>query len=239
MLATALGAATGRFVLPHGVTAPEKPPAVDRSASGVATPTAPTRPPSASSTGHARTPPDERDLLSVAAFRRAGVRVTRYPQNGNTGPGFAATECTGKRTVGAQTLGDITGHDPRLYGLWEEPASSATADEAIAMAESVSQARTATTRLLAAQTTCQHEPVGHWVYGRIHRWQRHDDVRAAWLGRFPAEANTTGQAPGDAEPCGGVAVLRNGQRFGVLEVYMCTDSAQLATLATAAADRLG
>ena len=187
----------------------------------------------------ASTPPTVADLVSVAAFRRAGLSVTVYPENGNTAPGLAVSSCTSERTVGARTLGDITGHDPKVFGTWDEPTTTETANEVVAMAESPAAATRAADRLLAAHTTCQHEPVGHWVYGGTHRRQVADGVWAAWLGQHPGSQNSTGQAPADAAACGGVAVVRNGRRFGLLEVYMCTDTQQLRTLAVAAATRLG
>jgi hypothetical protein len=177
-------------------------------------------------------------LVSVAAFARAGLSVTVYPQNGNSAPGLSASSCTAERTVGARTLGDITGHDPQVFGTWEATSMN-TANELASIAESPDAARVAADRLLAAQTTCQHQPVGHWVYGPTRRQQLPQGAWAAWLGLHPGSQNETGQAPADAQSCGGVAVIRNGQRFGVLEVFMCTDAEQLRTLAVAAAERLG
>lgn len=229
--ALALGLATGRLLLPDR-TGGEFVPSAHRSAqptSGAGT----TRP------TYARTPPTEDDLVSVAAFRRAGLSVERYPENGNTAPGSPVSSCTDERTVGARTLGDITGHDPLVFGTWEEPVTTDTANELVAMAVSPGAAEVAADRLLAAHTTCQHQPVGHWVYGRAHRRQLSEGVWAAWLGLHPGSQNETGQAPADTDPCGGVAVLRNGRRFAVLEVFLCTDAEQLRTLAVDAAARLG
>lgn len=188
---------------------------------------------------YATTPPTPEDLLSVAAFHGAGLLVKVYRQNGNTSPGLSVSACTDKRTVGARTLGDITGHDPELLGTWQESSTTDTADEVIATAESPAAAKVAADRLLAAHTVCQHQPVSQWVYGPTHQEQPFRGVEAAWLGLYPGQQNRTGQAPADAAPCGGIAVIRNGQRFGLLEVYMCTDAEQLRSLALAAATRLG
>jgi hypothetical protein len=242
LFALALGIGAGRWLLPEpltghtllggllpfGGTEPSSP----RS-------TSPTPGPGPARPTYTRTPPTDADLVSVAAFRRAGMSVEVYPENGNTASGTPVSLCTSARTVGARTLGDITGHDPQLLGTWDEPSTTATADEVVAMAESPSAAETAADRLLAAHTTCQHRPVGQWVYGQTRRRQLTAGAWAAWLGVHPGAQNHTGQAPADAEPCGGVAVLRNGLRFAVLEVFMCTDSEQLRTLALDAASRLG
>ncbi len=240
LLALGLGIGAGRFLLPEGTAAlahlgellPSK--GSQPSAHDPGYPTS-----GASPRAYARTPPTEEDLVSVAAFDRAGLSVTVYPQNGNSGPGLSVSSCTDERTVGARTLGDITGHDPHLFGTWEEASSSDTANELVGMAESPQEAKVAADRLLAAHTTCQHEPRGHWVYGRTRRQQLHEEAWVAWLGLHPGSQNKTGQVQADADPCGGVAVIRNGQRFGVLEVFMCTDAEQLRTLAMAAATRLG
>ena len=229
--ALALGLGTGRFLLPD-LTTSGPPPA----ARGDVRPTGGTGP---SRAAYPRTPPTEEDLASAATFLRAGLSVQRYPQNGNTGPDLAVSSCTDQRTVGARTMGDITGHDPQVFGAWEEPSTTATANEFLAMAQSPRGADIAARRLLAAHTTCQQEQVGHWVYGRVVRQELSPGVWAAWLGQYPGSRNTTGQAPSDGDSCGGVAVLRNGRRFGVLEVFMCTDAQQLRALAVASAARLG
>jgi hypothetical protein len=239
--ALALGIGTGRFVLPDptggtglGALLP-----FGGSRPSAHQPVRPTTKPGAARATYARTPPTEKDLVSVAAFGRAGLSVTVYPQNGNTASGSSVSSCTSERTVGARTLGDITGHDPQVLGTWDESATTDTASEVVAMAESPAAAKVAADRLLAAHTTCQHRPVGQWVYGQTRAQQLSEGVWAAWLGLYPGSQNHTGQAPGGAEPCGGVAVLRNGRRFAVLEVFMCTDAEQLRTLAVAAATRLG
>ena len=227
----ALGLGTGRFLLPD-LTTSGPPPAAHGDVRS-------TRGDDAPQAAYPRTPPTEEDLVSVADFHRAGLSVRQYPQNGNTAPDLAVSSCTDERTVGARTMGDITGHDPQVFGAWEEPSSTATANEFVAMAQSPRGAEVAARRLLAAHTTCQQRPVGHWVYGRVNRQQLSAGVWAASLGQYPGSRNTTGQAPSEGDSCGGVAVLRNGQRFAVLEVFMCADAGQLRTLAVAAAARLG
>jgi hypothetical protein len=242
LFALLAGIGTGRFLLPDGTTGRTglggllpfggSPPSAGQRVE-------PTPKPGAARATYARTPPTGKDLVSVAAFARAGLSVTVYPQNGNTASSSSVSSCTSERTVGARTLGDITGDDPQLLGTWDEPATTDTASEVVAMAESPGAAEVAADRLLAAHTTCQHRPVGHWVYGQTRHQQLSEGVWAAWLGLYSGSQNRTGQAPDGVEPCGGVAVLRNGRRFAVLEVFMCTDSAQLRTLALAAAARLG
>ncbi len=226
--ALVVGLVTGRFLLP------------DRPGSEGASPSA--APPTTSAAARATfatTPPTEANLVPVAAFDRAGLSVEVYPENGNTSPGSSLSACTDERTVGARTLGDVTGHDPLLLGAWEEPSTTDTATEVVGMAGAAQAGEVAAARLLAAHTTCQTQPVGRWVYGRTHRQTLAPGVWAAWLGLHPGSQNTTGQAPDATPSCGGVAVLRNGRRFALLEVYLCTDTDQLRTLALAGAARLG
>lgn len=228
-LALAAGVLVGRFLVPASTLASAR----AEEAAGSPAPR-----PSAEPT-YATTPPTGRDLLGVGAFRQAGLEVRVYPQNGNTAPEAPATECTDLRTVGARTLADVTRVDPQLLGTWTEPSTTDTAAEKVAVAASPAEAETAARRLVAANATCQHRPVGQWVYGPQHRRQLSDGVWAVWQGRFADGENRTGEAPVGVASCGGVAVLRNGLRFAVLEVYMCLDEDQLGTLATAATRRLG
>lgn len=236
VVAAALGLGTGHYLLPDRSTV-QLPWSQASSPGGDASTPAP--PPEAEPTDYAKKPPTDNDLVSVKAFKRAGYEVKVYPQNGNTSPDTAATACTESRTVGARTLGDVTGYDPAVLGTWDGKSSDETADQTIAMAGSPAEAKTATERLLAAETTCQHETPGHWLRGAAHQEVLAPGVWAAWLGTYAGDLNTTGQAPADTEPCGGVIFARNGQRFSVLEVYFCTDERQLQTLAEAAAKRLG
>ncbi len=202
LVALLVGVGTGRLLLPswaRGLPSLGALPPVGGSPPPTDHPAEPTPPPETEGATYARTPPTDENLVSVAAFRRVGLSVTVYPQNGSTSPGLPVSSCTGRRTVGARTLGDITGLDPQLFGTWEEPTTSDTASEMVTMAESPHRATVAANRLLAAQTPCQHRPVGGWVYGHRHQRQLSEGVWAAWLGLHPGKQNRTGQAPADAD----------------------------------------
>ncbi len=184
-------------------------------------------------------PVSERNLLTVGAFGDAGLTVSVYPQNGNTMPNAAVTSCTAERTVGAQTLGDLTGRDPQVLGTWDEPATTNTASEVIAVAQSPQLADAYARRLVAAQTVCQDRSRTDFAYGDVHTEDLSAEVSASWLSAYDGKQNTTEQAPKGAKPCGGVAVVRNGSHFAVFECFICADSDQLAILARAAARQLG
>lgn len=205
-----------------------------RPSSATARPT-PSQP---SATARSR-PVTEANLLPVSAFSKAGLKVSVYPQNGNTMPDASVTSCIDERPAGARTLHDITGRNPKVLGTWDEPATTNTAQQVVAEAESPALADTYTQRLVVAEAACQGEPRGHWVYGAVHTEDVAAGSSASWFGRYDGKQNTKGRAPTGVEPCGGVAVVHYGTHFGVLEVLMCADSEQLATLARAAARQLG
>ncbi|MET8622486.1 hypothetical protein ABZW30_01780 [Kitasatospora sp. NPDC004669] len=231
--AAALGLATGRFVLPPppGVSVP--PPAASASAS--ASPTGAT---GATGVTGATGPVTTANLLEPAAFSPdvgAGqIRVTdRY------GDGvYANPACTGEKTL-TQTLGGPGAHFRGLMTSSRtgpgDPTPAAdhvdqVAREVAAEALSPSLAQNFTDRLLLEEVPCQEEPPGHWVYGRTTTLQLAPDVTASWMGAYQGSLNTTGAAPVGKEPCGGIAVLRSGNHYGVLEVDAC--------LGTAAMDRV-
>ncbi|MEW1773338.1 hypothetical protein [Streptomyces sp. NPDC086777] len=62
-------------------------------------------------------------------------------------------------------------------------------------------------RLNRAVRDCQDEPRGHWYYGKGHAIT----VKAGHGNWYPA-------FDGSGQVAGGVAVIRSGQRFGIVEV---------------------
>ncbi len=232
--AAALGLATGRFVLP--------PPGAEGRPAGRSAP-ATTTPASAPPTGApgapgAPGPVTTANLLEPVAFRPE-VATGRIHVTDRYGDGiYANAACTGEKTL-TQTLG---GPGARFRGLMTslrtdpgDPTLAAdqvdqVAREVAAEAASPSQAEDFTERLLLEQASCQAQPPGHWVYGRTTTVRLAPDVTASWMGTYEGLLNTTGRAPDVEEPCGGVAVLRNGSHYGVLEVHAC--------LGTAAMDRV-
>ncbi|WP_327679239.1 hypothetical protein [Kitasatospora sp. NBC_00458] len=255
--AAALGLATGRFVLPPPPGATAHPAARSgaavggeaQGASALATPGVSGLTPSASpsisaspsgsaSPAGATGPVTTANLLGPAAFS-PDVDAARIHVADRYGDGaYANAACSGEKTL-TQTLGGPGAHFRGLMtGSRADPDDPTVADdpgdqvarEVTAEARNPSLARNFAARLLLEEEPCQAEPPGHWVYGKTTTVQLAPDVTASWMGAYPGILNTTGAAPEGKEPCGGIAVLRSGSHYGVLEVGAC--------LGTAAMDRV-
>ncbi|MFF2075008.1 hypothetical protein ACFVXG_09630 [Kitasatospora sp. NPDC058162] len=233
--AAALGLAAGRFVLPPppGGSAP----APASSATGSASPTGAT-----GATG----PVTTANLLEAAAFG-PDVGVGRIHVTDRYGDGaYANAACSGEKTLG-QTVGGPGAHFRGLITGTrtspDDPTLAAdnvdqVAREVAAEAESPSLAQNYAGRLLLEAAACQEEPAGHWLYGRTTTVQLAPDVTASWMGTYQGALNTTGSAPEGKEPCGGIAVLRSGNHYGVLEVYACLGTAAMDRVVRTALSRL-
>ncbi|MFF0414566.1 hypothetical protein ACFYUY_29490 [Kitasatospora sp. NPDC004745] len=246
--AAALGLATGRFVLPPPPGTTAHPAAgqattvggASRAASAPATPGG-SAPASSASGSDSASPTDATgpvttaNLLEPAAFS-PDVGIGQIHVTDRYGDGvYADTACSGEK----KTLGGPGAHSrelvtsPRTNPGDPPPAADRVdqvAREVAAEAPSPSLAQSLTERLLLEEVPCKEEPPGHWVYGRTTTLQLAPDVTASWMGLYPGAFNTTGRAPEGKEPCGGIAVLRSGSHYGVLEVHAC--------LGTAAMDRV-
>lgn len=235
--AVVLGAGTGHFVLPDRDSVGWPPWDTQQTtppADGSASPTPETYP-----TDYDRRPPTTADLASVKTFAKAGldVRVDYVGKDQDAKSG--ATLCSDQAGPGNRTLGDLTDYDPSLGGVWDDNDSDGTAYQLIAVADSPADAAVAAQQLVNSDSPCRHAKIGEPVLGEPRQQLIEPGVWAAWIGQYPGEQNTNGEAPADTEPCGGELILRNGQRFSVFEVYFCADTDQLGTLAVAAANRLG
>ncbi|MER7671803.1 hypothetical protein ABTY61_25545 [Kitasatospora sp. NPDC096128] len=234
--AAALGLATGRFVLPSSPGGSVPTPAT--SATGSVSPTGSVSATGSASPTGATGPVTTRNLLEPAAFSpeigSGQIHVTdRYGDGG-----YANPACSSEKTL-SQTLGVRGAH---FRGLMTSPRTSpddptvagdsggGVAREVAGEAQSPYLAQNFSERLLLEAATCQEEVPGHWVYGRTTTLRLAPDVTASWMGAYEGSLNTTGSAPEGKEPCGGIAVLRSGNHYGVLEVYAC--------LGTAAMDRV-
>ncbi|CAM5455888.1 hypothetical protein GCM10010222_56910 [Streptomyces tanashiensis] len=244
--AAALGLVTGRFVLPPPPGAEAHPAARSGAAAGGAsqgtsaarTPgvSAPTPAPSGSASPAGATGPvTHANLLEPAAFGPefgiGRIHVTDRYGDGS----YANAACTGEKTLtetlggpGAHFRGLMTGtrtnpSDPTLAA----ESADQVAREVAAEARSPSLAQNFAERLLLEQVPCQEEAPGHWVYGKTTTLRLAPDVTASWMGSYPGSLNTTGTAPEGKEPCGGIAVLRSGNHYGVLEVAACLGTAAM------------
>ncbi|MFJ7909714.1 hypothetical protein [Kitasatospora sp. NPDC096204] len=238
--AAALGLATGRFVLPP------PPGGASQGASALPTPgtSVPTPESSAAGSGPASPtgatgPVTTANLLGPAAFG-PDVDPGRIHVTDRFGDGaYANAACSGEKTL-TQTLGGPGAHFRGLMTSTrtspDDPTWTAAgiadqvAREVAAEARSPSLAQNAADRLLLEEVPCQEATPGHWVYGRTTTVRLAPDVTASWMGSYQGDLNTTGTAPEGKEPCGGIAVLRSGNHYAVLEVHAC--------LGTAAMDRV-
>ncbi|RKT16636.1 hypothetical protein BX285_0982 [Streptomyces sp. 1114.5] len=238
--AAALGLVAGRFVLPAPTGATGQAAAQSGAAAGGASQGASSASGSAAPAGAtgATGPVTIANLLEPAAFS-PDVGTERIHVIDRYGDGaYANAACTGEKTL-TQTLG---GPGARFRGLMTSTRADPddrtlaadsvdqVAREVAAEAQSPSLAQNFAERLLLEAVSCQEEPPGHWVYGRTMTLQLAPDVTASWMGYYQGSLNTTGRAPEGKETCGGIAVLRSGNHYGVLEVHAC--------LGTAAMDRV-
>ncbi|MEV0192487.1 hypothetical protein AB0I39_28660 [Kitasatospora purpeofusca] len=247
LAAAVLGLATGRFVLPAppgGGSAH----AAGRSAPATTTPGSAPGTASASPTGAPGVPGPvtTANLLEAVAFRPE-VATARIHVTDRYGDGtYANPACTGEKTL-TQTLGGPGAHFRGLTTslrtdpddpTWATELVDQVAREVAAEAPSPSLAQDFTERLLREQVTCQKQPPGHWVYGDTTTVRFAPDITASWMGTYEGLLNTTGRAPAGEEPCGGVAVLRSGTHYGVLEVYTCLGTAAMDRVVRTALSRL-
>lgn len=233
--AIALGLLTGRFVLPA------------RSAPAAAQGAAPSSPAGGSPPPRpAAGPMTARHLLTAAEFRKAGFSRRIYVRD-RVGDGrYANAACAGEKTL-EQTLGEESAHFRGLVTTRNADGSDPTlasdvkgqvAREVAADAGSPALAENFAARLLLEEVPCQTEPATHWVYGPTHTIEVAAGITASWMGAYGGDLNTTGTAPRGKEPCGGIAVLRNGSHYGVLEVDACLDTAAMTRIVRAAVTQL-
>lgn len=236
--AIGLGLVTGWFVLPARTASTGMPGAAPSSA-GDGSPASPAPNP-------ADGPVTVGNLVTVAEFRAAGFSRHIYVTD-RVGDGrYADAACAGEKTLG-QTLGGPEAHFRGLVTTTDTDGSDPTlavhagdqvAREVVAKAESPALARNFTERLLLEEVPCQNEPPGHWVYGPTQTLGIAPDITASWMGSYKGDLNTAGTAPRGKEPCGGIAVLRNGSHYGVLEIDTCLGTAAMTRVVRSAVTRL-
>ena len=236
--AVGLGLLTGRFVLP-GHSAPGRPsPTTGAAASSPGTPSPTPKP--------ADGPVTAGSLLAADAFTKAGVARPVHVRDRFGDGRYANAACAGEKTLG-QTLGGPGAHfrgfvttektDPEDPTLAVD-IKGQVAREVAADAGNPTFAQNYAERLLLEEVPCQTEPAGHWIYGPTHTIGVAPGITANWMGSYDGDLNTTGAAPRGKEPCGGIAVLRSGSHYGVLEVDSCLNTAAMTRIVRAAATRL-
>ncbi|MFJ4790471.1 hypothetical protein [Streptomyces sp. NPDC088794] len=236
--AVGLGLLTGRFVLPGRSAS-----AASSLAPGAAVSSPGGRAHVAKPVGG---PVTDRSLVTAAEFGTVGVSRHIHVRDRFGDGRYANVACTGEKTLG-ETLGGPGAHfrglvttektddsDPTLASDIEDQV----AREVAADAGSPTLAENFAERLLLEEVPCQTAPAGHWVYGPTHTIDVAPGITARWMGSYDGDLNTTGSAPRGKEPCGGIAVLRSGSHYGVLEVDACLKTAAMTRIVRAAVTRL-
>ncbi|WP_152626395.1 hypothetical protein [Streptacidiphilus carbonis] len=234
--AIGLGLLTGRYVLPARSPAPAAPAAVSSAPGSAASP------PKA-----ADGPMAARNLLTAAEFTEVGIVRHIYVRDRVGDGGYANAACAGQKTL-AETLGVQSAYFRGLVTTTDTDTSDPTlavrsedqvAREVAADAGSQALAANFTERLVLEEVPCQTEPVGHWVYGPTNTVDVAPGIiTASWMGTYDGDLNTTGGAPRGKEPCGGIAVMRNGSHYGVLEVDACLGTTAMTRIVRAAVTQL-
>jgi hypothetical protein len=187
-----------------------------------------------------------RHLLAAADFRKVGFSPRIYVRD-RVGDGrYSNPACTGEKTLG-QTLGGPGAHFRGLMTTRDTDDTDPTlavniadqvAREVAADAGSPALAQNFTERLLLEEVPCQTEPATHWVYGPTHTIDVAPSITASWMGYYDGDLNTAGSAPQGKEPCGGIAILRNGSHYGILEINACLDTAAMTRIVRVAVTEL-
>lgn len=229
--AVALGLLTGEFVLPARSAATPTPVVASSSpADGSPTPKPMPRPTPTPASG----PMTNRNMVTAADLKEAGYAQPIHVQDSVGDGAYATAACTGETSLG-ETLGERNAH---IRGVMTRADQDEVAHEVAAEASSPELAQNFAERLLLEDVQCQEEPATHWVYGPTHTVDVAPSITASWMGTYQGDLNTTGTAPRGKEPCGGLAVLRNGSHYGVLEVEACLGTAAMNRLVRAAVSRL-
>jgi len=188
------------------------------------------------------------NLLAAADFKKVGVTQRLYARE-RVGDGYYNAACQGQKTF-TDSLGLGSLEQPLIRGLMTTPDGNSSdptipakngvliSREFIDDAGTVAMAVNYFQRLVLEEAGCQSEPPGHWIYGPTITIDIAPGVTASWMGIYSGSLNTTGAAPADTEPCGGYAVLRNGSRYGVVDVETCLGTAAMTQVVTSAATLL-
>ncbi len=128
-------------------------------------------------------------------------------------PVGATIDITGNQALsacsGEETMRALTGGKAAAYAsvTWTFDVKGALLTESVADGATDTSATSYEKRLNTLVRGCQDEPAGHWHYGQGHAIT----VSAGEGTWYPAFS-------GDGTATGGVAVIRSGHRFGILEL---------------------
>jgi hypothetical protein len=119
--------------------------------------------------------------------------------------GQALSACTGE-----EGMYDITKSDIETGATWTSLRNS---DQLLTETTTRAKGPADTTKFAKKLTgqirSCQHEPKGHWRFGKA-RTLKVDGGSATWFLSYSGDGSTY--------PTGGAAVVRNGNQFGIIEL---------------------
>ncbi|MGW2716104.1 hypothetical protein [Streptomyces sp. NPDC001492] len=150
-------------------------------------------------------------------------------------PVRAAVGLTGKQALsacsGEETMRELTRGKAAAYAevTWTFDTKATSLTESAADGSTDASAASYKKRLEKLVRGCQDEPQGHWYYGKGHAIT----VKAGEGSWYPA-------FNGDGKVAGGVAVIRSGHRFGIVELtgQPSDDPGYMEGIAAAAVNRL-
>jgi hypothetical protein len=186
-------------------------------------------------------------MVAAKTFAGVGIKGYIYVRDRSGDFSYVDGDCVGETTL-SQAL---SGSGAYFRGLMTSPADAASGDitlandvhaqiarEVAADAGTPALARNFVERLVLEELPCQHETPSHWVYGPTHTLTLAPEISASWTGIYDGDLNTTGTAPPGREPCGGVAFLRSGSHYAVLDVYACLGTDAMTTVVRTAVSQL-
>lgn len=119
--------------------------------------------------------------------------------------GQALSACTGEATMYS-----LTGSDTETGAIWTSLRNSdQLLTETTARAKGPADTTKFAKKLTDKLRSCQHEPKGHWRYGKARRLEINGGSATYFMSY---------DGKGNGYPTGGVAVVRNGNQFGILEL---------------------
>ena len=150
-------------------------------------------------------------------------------------PVRATVDLTGKQALsacsGEETMRELTKGKAAAYAdvTWAFDTKGTSLTESAADGSTDTSAASYEKQLVKLVRGCQNEPQGHWYYGKGHTFT----VKAGEGSWYPA-------FNGDGKVAGGVAVIRSGHRFGIVELagQPSDDPGYMEGIAAAAANRL-
>lgn len=169
-------------------------------------------------------------LLTVDDLAAAGLPGRATVSRGAGEGGLGSSDCEpGAVLSDTAPLGSAF-----IHGVWKV-GSQTRVREVASQVEDAKQSVRLARRVLVQSESCQDEPWSHWRYADARHVDVADGVTADWMSLH----NGTDSGSGIGPACGGVAVVRNRARFGVVFVDWCARPAQVKQIATVAAKRLG